>query len=156
MTQGLVHIHNFLRWIVLILLVIAVFKHLMGMVNRKSFTNGDRKLGSFLMISTHIQFLVGLFLYFAGDLGLKLIQNSGMGVVMKDSVARYWAVEHLVGMLIAIVLITIGKGVAKKNISDKLKHTRSFWYYFIALIIILVLIPWPFREGIARPLFPGM
>jgi hypothetical protein len=54
-------------------------------------------------------------------------------------------------MLIAIVLITLGRGAAKKNISDRAKHKRTFWYILVALVIILATIPWPFREGIARP-----
>jgi len=156
MTQGLIHLHNFLRWIILLLLVVAVVKHLIGMTGRKSYTNGDRKISSFLMISSHIQFLVGLFLYFAGNLGLKMIQEMGMGPIMKEASTRYWAVEHILGMLIAIVLITIGRGVGKKNLSDRAKHSRTFWFYFIALVIILLLMPWPFHENAPRPLFPGM
>lgn len=79
----------------------------------------------------------------------------GMAAVMKDPVARFFAIEHMVSMLIAIVLITIGRGVGKKNISPERKHKKSFWMFLIALVLILVAIPWPFRE-VARPLFPGM
>ncbi len=74
---------------------------------------------------------------------------------MQDNVYRFWAVEHLTGMLVGIILITIGRGSAKKNISDKAKHRKSFWFYFIAFVVIVASVPWPFRE-VARPLFPGM
>jgi hypothetical protein len=50
-------------------------------------------------------------------------------------------------------LITIGRGATKKNITDAAKQRRTFWYFLVALVIILVSIPWPFREGIARPWF---
>ena len=70
---------------------------------------------------------------------------------MKDRVYRFYAVEHLVGMLIAIVLITIARRVSKKNISDGAKHKRTFWLILVALLIILVSVPWPFMAGIARP-----
>ena len=83
------------------------------------------------------------------------IQNIGMKAVMKDNVYRFWAVEHIMGMLLGIILITVGRGSAKKNISDIVKHRRSFWFYFIAFVIIIATVPWPFRE-VARPLFPGM
>jgi hypothetical protein len=79
-----------------------------------------------------------------------------MGVVMKDSASRFWAVEHLTGMIIGIVLITLGKTVARKNFTDTLKHKRSAILYTLALVIILLSIPWPFRVGIGRPWFPGM
>ena len=79
-----------------------------------------------------------------------------MGVVMKDSAARFWAVEHMTGMIIGILLITLGKSVAKKNFNDALKHKRSAILFTLALVIILLTIPWPFRVGICRPWFPGM
>jgi hypothetical protein len=107
------------------------------------------------MISAHITLLIGLYQWIAGPLGLRTIQSLGMGEVMKNGITRFWAVEHFAGMLIAIILITIGKGVGKKNISDQAKHKKSFWLFLIALFIILVSVPWPFREDIGRPLVPG-
>lgn len=152
----MLHLHNFLRWVVLLFLLIAIIRHLMGMTSAKNFTSGDKKTGLFLMISTHLTFVVGLYLWFAGEWGLKKINALGMSGVMKDSYSRFFAIEHLAGMLIAVILITIGRGVSKKNLPDTVKHRRSFWYYFVALILILVTIPWPFREAVARPWFPGM
>lgn len=125
------------------------------MTGNKPFTSSDKKAGLFLMISAHIMLLIGLYQWFAGQWGLNNIQHMGMKAVMKDSVFRFWAVEHITGMLISIILITIGRGSAKKMISDKAKHRRSFSFYFIALIIILASVPWPFRE-VARPIFPGV
>ena len=69
-----------------------------------------------------------------------------MSAVMKDSYTRFFAIEHITGMLIAIILIHIGKTQARKAISDKAKHKRTVIYYLIALIIILATIPWPFRQ----------
>ncbi|MBO9571820.1 MAG: hypothetical protein J7497_06370 [Chitinophagaceae bacterium] len=155
MHQGLVHLHNLLRWVVLILLVISVIRHLGGMTGNKPFTNGDKKRNLFLMISAHIQFLVGLILWFIGPWGYKVLSTMGMGAAMKDPVYRFWTVEHNTGMLIAIVLITIGRGVSKKDLPDLTKHKKSFWFFLIALIVIFVSIPWPWRT-VARPLFPGM
>ncbi|MDQ6815643.1 MAG: hypothetical protein M3040_18080 [Bacteroidota bacterium] len=155
MYQGLLYLHNLGRWIIIILLVIAIFKSLAGMTGNKTFTSGDKKIGLFLMITAHTMLLIGLYQWFAGPWGLHSIQAHGMKAVMHNTVARFWAVEHVTGMLIAIVLITIGRGSARKNISDKVKHSRSFWFYLIAFIIIIATVPWPFRE-VARPLFPGM
>jgi hypothetical protein len=153
MYTGLVHFHNFIRWVILLLILVAIFRHLTGMTGRKPFTNGDRKTGLFLMISSHVQLLVGLVLWFIGDWGYKLISNSSMGEVMKNPAQRFWVVEHNTGMLIAIILITVGRGVSKKNLPDASKHKRSFWFFLFALILIIVSVPWPGREGIGRPLF---
>jgi hypothetical protein len=103
------------------------------------------------MIAAHTTLLIGLYQWFAGPWGLKNISALGMKVVMKDSVYRFYAIEHLTGMIIAIALITVGRGVSKKNIPDAQKHKKTFWFFLIALIIILASIPWPFRAGIARP-----
>ncbi|MEO5998975.1 MAG: hypothetical protein ABIN89_19550 [Chitinophagaceae bacterium] len=156
MYQGLLHLHNLLRWIILLLAVIAIIRSFSGMVSSKPFTSTDKKVGLFLMISAHLMLLIGLYQWLIGPWGLKNILNSGMAAVMKDHVFRYWAVEHITGMLIAIILITIGRGVSKKTLPDKTKHKKTFWYFFIALLIILATSPWPSRVGIGRPLFPGM
>lgn len=155
MYTGMLHLHNLLRWVILILLVIAVIRHLIGMAGNRPFTKGDKKTGLFLMIAAHIQLLVGLYQWFAGPWGLKLLQSTGMGAAMKDPVSRYWIIEHNIGMLLAIILITIGRGVSKKAIPDTRKHARTFWFFLIALVLILALIPWPGREGIGRAIFPG-
>lgn len=154
MYQGILHLHNLGRWIVIILLLVALFRSLAGANGVKPFNSTDKKIGLFLMISAHIMLLVGIYQWVVGP-GLTSIQNLGMGGAMKNDVARFWAVEHPIGMLIGIILITIGRGSVKKNITDKEKHKRSFWYYLIAFIIITASVPWPFRE-VARPLLPGM
>jgi len=142
---GLLHLHSFLRWVILILAVIAIYKSYIGMTAGKPFTAGDKKIGLFLMISAHIQLLIGLFEWIAGPLGIKNLSNVGMKDAMQNDVYRFYGVEHITMMIIAIALITIGRGVSKKNIPDAAKHKRTFWFFLIALVIILVSIPWPFR-----------
>jgi hypothetical protein len=96
--------------------------------------------------------LLGLFQYFNGDYGFHTIERvGGFGNVMSNSINRFWVVEHISAMILAIILITMARGRAKK-----LKFSAAMWMYVIALILILAAGPWPFREGIARPWFPGM
>jgi hypothetical protein len=157
MYNGLLHLHSLLRWVILILLILAIVKHYTGMKSAKLYSNGDKKIGLFLMITAHITLLIGLYQWFVGPLGLKTIMDLGIGEVMKNKGYRFFAIEHFTGMLIGIVLITLGRGVGKKNLPDQQKHQKSFRFYLIALVIIFASIPWPFRGlEIARPLFPGM
>ncbi len=142
MEQGLLHLHNFLRWIILLFLLIAL-------VQSFSKKPGLQKTSLWLLIAAHLTLLVGLYQYFTSAVGYKLIQTNGFSAVMKDSVMRFWAVEHITGMLIAIILITIARGKARRGYYPTI-------LYILALIIILAVVPWPFREGIARPWFPGM
>lgn len=155
MYTGLLHLHNLMRWIILILLIIAVFRHLTAMNAKRPVNAADKKIDLFLMISAHITLVIGIYQWIAGPWGLQNILNSGMGEVMKNSAFRFWAVEHITGMLIAIVLITIGRSAVKKA-SDASVHKKAFWFFLIALVVVIASVPWPFREAIARPLFPGM
>ena len=110
------------------------------------------KTSKILLISSHSTLLLGLYQYFFGAVGFKMIQAAGMGVAMKDATTRFWAVEHISSMLIAIVLITIGH-ISYKKTQNASKTTV---FYVIALLLIVLAMPWPFREGIGRPWFPGM
>ncbi len=155
MYNSLLHLHSVLRWIILLALLFAIYKSL---VNRdKAFTREHKNIGLILMIFADIMLLLGLYQWFTGPWGLKSIQTNGMGNVMKNGMLRFFAVEHLIGMLIAIALIHVGYSYAKKNVPDAVKHKRALLFYGLALLIILISIPWPFRAvGEGRVMFPGM
>jgi hypothetical protein len=97
---------------------------------------------------------LGLYQYFFGAVGFKLISEAagGMKEVMKDATARFWTVEHISSMILAIVLITIGHIRLKKGA----KASTTATFYLIALLLILSAMPWPFRAGIGRPWLPGL
>lgn len=153
MQTGMLHLHNIMRWVVLIFMVLTLVK---SFNNSQSFTAGHKRSALFLMISMDIQLLLGLYLYFVSAWGIKNIEAQGMGAVMKDTVGRFWAVEHITGMLISVILIHLGYAATKKDIADNAKLKKLFWFTLIAFIIIMVTIPWSFRAGVGRPLFPGM
>jgi len=141
----LLQTHSILRWVILILLLVAIFKSFGA--GSKPFTQGHRKTGLFLMIACDIMLLLGLVQWFTGGFGLKAIQSNGMGSLMKNGVLRFFAVEHLLMMIVAIVLVHVGYSFSKKNISDSKKHTKTSLFYILALLVILAAIPWPFREA---------
>ncbi len=155
MYNGLLHLHSVLRWIILILLLVTFYKNF---VDRKAaFTDKHRKLGLVLMICADIMLLVGIYQWVAGPLGLKNIQAIGMKEAMRNSYSRFFAIEHTTGMLIAILLIHLGYSYSKKSVPDVQKHKRILLYLGLALLIILISIPWPFRAvGAGRVWFPGM
>jgi Flp pilus assembly protein protease CpaA len=154
MITGLVHLHNLLRWIIIILLLWNIVRHLTAAT--QPFGKKDKKLGLWAMIAAHITLVLGLGQYFFGNFGIKLLQEYG-SEAMKMPGVRFWVVEHLAGMVLAILLITVARGIFRKaNLSDAAKHRRALVLYGIALLLILVSVPWPWRESISRPLFPGM
>ncbi|MDQ3278386.1 MAG: hypothetical protein M3Q06_08665 [Bacteroidota bacterium] len=138
------HIHSVGRWVVLLLLLFAIFNSLIA--GSRPYIKSDNRLGLFLTIATDLMLLVGIYLYVVGPRGYKMFQApGGMGEVMKEPTYRFFAVEHLVGMLIAVILIHVGKAQGRKAMSDRAKHRRTMIFYLLALLIILVSIPWPFR-----------
>ena len=142
--QIMVHLHSVGRWIVLLLLLFAIFNSLIA--GNRPFIKSDNRLGLLLTIFADLMLVIGLYLYFAGPRGYKMFSiPGGMGAVMKDATARFYAVEHMAGMIIAIILIHIGKVQGRKPMTDKAKHRRTMIFYFLALLIILISVPWPFR-----------
>ncbi|MGB0368497.1 MAG: hypothetical protein ACPGU4_06685 [Flavobacteriales bacterium] len=144
--------HSGLRWIVLALLLGAIAKSFMGMNSGAKYEGIDNKLSLFAMISVHIQLLLGLGLYFISPF-VKSAMEMGMGEAMKDSVMRFWLIEHIFGMLIGITLITIGRIASKKATDDKAKFKKVAVFFTLGLLAILITIPWPFREYLGRGWF---
>lgn len=138
MYSGIVHAHSGLRWLVLVLLVAAVFTALGRWQGRNSFTEGNRKLYLFTLIAVHTQFLLGLILLF--------ISPKVNFSMMSDKLYRFFSVEHTTGMLIAIVLITIGYSRSKRADSDTKKHRLVGIFFGVGLLLILASIPWPSRS----------
>lgn len=132
------HLHSGFRYVVLVLIVAAALGALIGLISKKPYSEGNRKLNLFAMISAHTQLLIGIILYFVSPF-VKF--NS---TTMKDPITRFFTVEHWVMMVIAIVLITVGHSKSKKATSPEAKHKAIFVFYLLALVVIsagIILIP---------------
>ena len=144
MYKTLLGLHSGIRYIVIVLFALALIMALVGLFGRKPYTETNRKVNLFAMISAHIQLLTGLILYFFSP----KVMLSDMGVAMKDTVLRYWTVEHMVMMIFAVVLITIGHSRSKKAVDALYKHRAICLFYGLALLVILLAI---YQSG--RPIF---
>lgn len=134
MYSGLFYSHSGLRYIVLVLLVVVMVKSTLGFLGNKPFQSLDDKLSLSLLISTHVQFLLGLILYFVSP----AVQFNAE--TMKEATTRYWAVEHLAGMLVAVALITAARSTAKRLTDPMGKHKRLAIFNALALLIIVATI----------------
>jgi hypothetical protein len=56
---------------------------------------------------------------------------------MSDKFTRYWTVEHITAMLIAVVLITLARTTSKRMTDDLAKHRRMFVFNALALVVIV-------------------
>ena len=143
-------LHNVLRWVVLVLAVLAVLRGLTGWLGRKPWVPAAAGPGRVFTIAMDVQFLLGLLLYFV----LSPVTGAAMedfGAAMRVPQLRFFAVEHTFGMVLAITLAHIGRGRVRKEPPEKRGRTALI-FYGLALVIILASIPWPGMPA-GRPLF---
>lgn len=141
MYTGFLHLHDILRWLLLLTMVIAVVKYLAGWFGNQLWTKTDNILGIAATALMDLQLITGLALYFFLS-PLTKIAFSDMGAAMKNPDLRFYAVEHLSMMLIAIVLVHIGRAKSKKDVPDASKFKVAAIYFLIGLVLILAGIPW--------------
>jgi hypothetical protein len=145
-------LHSILRWIVLILAVVAFARALIGWLGKQEWTALDNRLGMLLSVSMDLQVLLGFILYiFLSPITTSAFRN--FGAVMGNSAQRFWAVEHLFLMVVALILIHVGRTASKRAEEARGKHRRAAIFFGLALLAILVAIPWPFL-AYGRPLIP--
>lgn len=141
MYTGLLHTHNLFRWLALIAIVVALIFAFQGWFAKKDWTKKDNLAGLLLTIFIDIQLVIGLILYFFVSPFTKSA-FADFGAAMKNSVLRFYAVEHILIMIIALVLVHIGRVKSKKAKLSVNRHKAAAIWYGIAFILILVGIPW--------------
>jgi hypothetical protein len=144
--QTVLVFHSLLRWLVLLFGLLTLISSLSGLSGKRNYTPGDNKVNLFFMISCDVQLLLGLTLYF-GRGWFDSLKNVGL----TNHETRFFTMEHGVMMIIAWILVHIGRVAVKKAPMTAGKFKKSLAYFGLALLLILISIPWPFRE-IARPL----
>ena len=148
--QTLLILHNLIRWLILIFAFWTVISALTGLSAKRDYSVSDGRSNFFFMLSMDIQLLIGLILYFSNGWFESL---KHMGESMKDPMVRFFTMEHSVMMIIAWILVHAGRVSVKKAKTPQAKFKKTLLFFVIALLIILIAIPWPFREAVARPWF---
>lgn len=143
MYLALKHAHSGLRWVALILIVWAIY----NAFSAKEFEKRHKLINLFSMVSLHTQLILGLVLYFNSSL-VRFYPGW-----MKDAEDRFYGMEHLAGMIIAIALITFGYVKSKKGTTPAEIYKPIKLFYIIGLILILASIPWPFRANLGGAWF---
>ncbi|MEE1946664.1 cytochrome B [Pedobacter sp. KR3-3] len=136
--------HSGWRYVVFILLVVAVINALSGWLSKKPYTEGNRKLNVFTLVSAHIQLLLGLAVYFLNG-WYKIDSSVAMG--------RYWKMEHISMMILAIILITVGNSRSKKVADATAKHKNIAVFFGLGLIIIIATIFMMVKSDPSRTFF---
>ncbi len=148
--QTLLVLHNLFRWLILIFGFWTLLSAISGLTSSRIYSANDGRANLFFMISMDIQLLLGLALYFMNGWYTGL---SHMGESMKEPMVRFFTVEHSFMMIIAWILVHVGRVSVKKAFNSSGKFKKTLIFFGIALLLILIAIPWPFREAISRPWF---
>lgn len=139
METGLLHLHSSLRYVIVFLFILSIIGSLTSWTGKKPFTKGSKMLYMFTMVFCHIQLVVGLLLY--------VMRGHYKGFSQMDvPQTRFFSVEHLSMMLLAIILVTIGYSSAKRLNDEVAKHKRTFIFYTLSFLVIFFAIPWPFLK----------
>ncbi len=148
--QILLVLHDLVRWLILLFGLWTLISAINGLAAKRNYTIADNRANFFFMLSMDIQLLIGLILYFSGVWFDRL---KHLGDNMKDPTLRFFTIEHGLLMIIAWILVHAGRISVKKAATPQSKFKKSLIYFGIALLLILIAIPWPFREAVARPWF---
>ncbi len=148
MYEFVLAVHNILRWIVLVLLIVALVRAFWGWFGKREWTSTDRKVGRFYSISLDIQFLLGIILYFfLSPITKSALSNFSTAMSIPD--LRFFALEHFLYMFLALILAHVGVSTANRATDSIAKHRRSAIWFSLSLVAILLGMPW------FRPLLPG-
>lgn len=141
MYAALLILHNLLRWVVLLLALWALFRAYSGWFGKRSWQPIDRRVGTWFTISMDIQLLVGLLLYVV----LSPVTQQAFtdfGAAMGDPNLRFFAVEHITVMIVAVIFAHLGSVLSRRGASDAARHQRAAIWFTLALAAVLAGIPW--------------
>lgn len=130
-------IHSYNRYLLLIALAYVLYRAYTGWLGRKAYTKSDNTAAAALLGLTHLQLLVGLIQY-AFTSAYTKTAFANMGAAMKNEWQRYFAVEHITAMLLAVVFIQLGRTLSKKATNDTDKHKKLAIYTSIGVLLIVI------------------
>jgi len=142
-------VHSFLRWLVLASLLYAIVTAFVKWRSGAPYKKGDNLARVLAVIVSHTQLVVGLCLYFISPIVTYFWQNFSTAVHERQ--VRFFGMEHIFVMIVAVTVLTIGSAKAKRKPIDTQKHKAVFIWFTVALLLILSSIPWAFSPLVSRP-----
>lgn len=149
MHQTFLILHSVNRYIVLVSLVCAIVMAWNGLRSGRVFSPLNNTVRHLTATIAHIQLMLGLYLYLISPI-VKYNVAEASAFISEHTFFRY---IHILLMVSAIVILTIGSAKAKRMETDKLKFQTILIWFSLALVIILIAIPWPFSPLANRPYF---
>ncbi|GIW21981.1 MAG: hypothetical protein KatS3mg068_0988 [Candidatus Sericytochromatia bacterium] len=134
-------LHKLLMWAVIALFILNIFNFISKKSSNKEWDNKDTMLSKIFMIIFDIQITIGLVLYFLFSPITKTALLAGKEM-MKNSELRFYTVEHIFTMLIAIAIAHVGLIKLKNKEKSVDKYKTGIIFFIISFILVLSRIPW--------------
>lgn len=142
-------LHSYLRWFVLLALILAISRSFDGILRKRNFTKTDDLIRHWTATIGHIQLMAGMLVYTQSPAVAYFWKNKSEAFGNLDAV--FFGVIHFGLMATAIVLMTIASAKARRQPLDKAKFQTMSLYFSLAFFVILIAIPWPFSPLAQRP-----
>ena len=154
MYTALLFLHSWLRWLVILAGVAALGGAVAGVSTRRAWLPVDNVRLALFTHSLDVQLLIGLILYaFLSPVTRSGFEN--MQLTMRDPILRFFVVEHLTGMLVAIALAHVGRARVRKAVDAAARHRTVLIFIGLSMVALLLTIPWPGMPG-GRELFRSL
>ncbi|HVB38539.1 MAG TPA: hypothetical protein VND92_08370 [Vicinamibacterales bacterium] len=143
-------LHSAIRWLVLLFGILAAVRGFNGWFRRLPWTPTDERVGFWAVMAMDLQALLGILLY----AGLSRVTATAFGnwaFAMRDNDLRFWAVEHITIMIVALALLHVARVRIRKAGSPEAKHRTAALLIGLSMLLVLVGIPWPWMSY-GRPL----
>ncbi|MBT1702784.1 hypothetical protein [Chryseosolibacter indicus] len=141
--------HSAFRWLVLLSLCVSIYQAFKGVRNNKLFSKNDNALRHWTATIAHIQLIIGILLYTQSPIVKYFYSNWHEAVNNIDML--FFSIIHFLLMICAIVVVTIGSASAKRKETDHEKFKTMLTWFSVALVLIIIAIPWPFSPLANRP-----
>ncbi len=144
-------VHSWLRWVVLGSLLFAVYIGVRGVQKKMHFSDVHSNIRLAALATCFGQFFLGLWLYSGSPITEMFWAQPKQAIA--DKVLRYWSVEHVATIALALAVISFGYYKSHQTKSERKKFSHMAIFYGIGLLIIIAAIPWLSSNGLGRPWF---
>ncbi|HVG13588.1 MAG TPA: hypothetical protein VM935_01470 [Chitinophagaceae bacterium] len=151
MHSTLLTLHSLFRWLVLISLACSIYRSYNGFIKNKIFSKTDNAFRHWTATVAHIQLVIGITLYTKSPIVTYFWADAKSNV--HNTELTFYGVIHIALMIGAITILTIGSALTKRKATDREQFRTMLTWFSVALLIILLAIPWPFSPLSGRPYF---
>lgn len=133
--------HSVMRWIVVGLCVVVVYRAVAGQLGRRPWTSSDTYISFGLLVALDVQLLIGAVLFVKSPITILGIHE--LDLTLESPALRFYTFVHPLLMLLAIALVHIAWIRIRRSSESSSPHRTAAVFFGLALLLLLAGIPWP-------------